>query len=379
MKRLTLLLFLPLIFSCGKENSETAESGNFLENLTYTVDTVLMDEGEELLDLRTVPTYFDLNSDQSKYYLYRNQSAEIYVFNLDEMKLIKKLQFDKDGPNGVPYNVSGFQFLDENRFLIYDFRTVGVFDSTAKKVASIPFTVEKFPELKELQVNNLTTALKADDSQQIFFSLPFYQEKEISHMAIWDNRTGQSRIIKLPEFVFLNKYYLILQNDNDFRKSIFAYQNLRIDEDRVVIFSSGTSSIYSYEVKIDSLLFRTYTPNLVPSETKAPEVNEVSSIQAFDEVKRGMKQVSFGDLEWDESRGVYLRLASILKQNLNPELPAKREVYLLAFDKSLNLIGENKLEGLADSFYRPFFKDGQFWFYVNVNDELGFAVIDFKF
>lgn len=379
MKKLILFILTPLIFSCGGNSTETPESGNFLENLSYTVDTVVMDEGGELLDLRTVPTHFDLNSDQNKYYLYRNQSAEIYVFNLDEMKLIKKLQFDKEGPNGIPYNVSGFQLLDENRYLIYDFISVSIFDSTAKKVASIPFTVEKFPELKEVQVNNLTTALKADDSQQIFFSLPYYQEKEISHMAIWDNRTGQSRIIQLPEFVFLNKYYLILENDNDFRKSIFAYQNLRIDEDRVIIFSSGTSSIYSYEVKTDSLLFHTYTPNLIPAETKVPEVNEVSSLQAFDEVRRGIKQVSFGDFQWDESRGVYLRLASIYKQNPNPELPAKSEVYLLAFDKSLNLIGENKLEGLPDSFYRPFFKDGKFWFYVNVNDELGFRVIDFKF
>ncbi len=379
MKKLAPLLLLPLFFACGGNSSEKDESGNILENLSYTVDTVVLDEGEELLDLRTVPTYFDLNPDQSKYYLYQNQSAELYVFNLDEMKLIKKLQFDKDGPNGIPYNVSGFQVLDENRYLIYDFISVSIYDSTAKKVASIPFTQDKFPELKEVQVNNLTTALMADDSQEIFFSLPYYQEKEISHLAIWDNRTEQSRIIQLPEFVFLNKYYLILENDNDFRKSIFAYQKLRIDENRVVIFSSGTSSIYSYDVNTDSLLFHTYTPSLIPAETKIPEVNEVSSIQAFDEVKRGMKQVSFGDLQWDKSRGVYLRLASIYKQNPNPELPDKSEVYLLAFDKSLNLIGENKLEGLPDSFYLPLFKDGKFWFYVNVNDELGFAVMEFKF
>jgi hypothetical protein len=52
---------------------------------------------------------------------------------------------------------------------------------------------------------------------------------------------------------------------------------------------------------------------------------------------------------------------------------------MYVYDRDFNLIGEAELsEKLA--FPRDFFfKDGKLWSYVNVEDELGFAVMDFKF
>jgi hypothetical protein len=65
MKKLTPFLSLILLASCGeKGNSEKTESGNILENLTYSVDTVMVDPGEELLVLNSdYIGYWSLSSD----------------------------------------------------------------------------------------------------------------------------------------------------------------------------------------------------------------------------------------------------------------------------------------------------------------------------
>jgi hypothetical protein len=63
----------------------------------------------------------------------------------------------------------------------------------------------------------------------------------------------------------------------------------------------------------------------------------------------------------------------------SPESSTKSEVYLSAFDPELNLLGEIQLEDLKQVPEKPFFKDGKLWSYVNVADELGFAVFTFNF
>jgi hypothetical protein len=380
MKKFAVLLLLPLIFSCGGNSSEKAESGNILENLTFSVDTVVMDPGDQVVNVQYGPSLFGLSPDQKRYYFMQRNSGELTVFDLEEKKLIKKIQFEKEGPNAIPNFVYSFQLFDENRFLILDSRNVAVYDSSAGKVSSIPFGKDKFPDLTDEEGYSLATGIKGDDEKQLFVSLPNDPEKERVSLAFWNNSTSQSRLISLPEFGFLTKFTLVFREGNSYSAASFASLNLRMEQDRVVAYSSATSSIYTYELGLDSLSYKTYTPKLIPTQAAVPEMIEFSSKEAFDEgIKKARAQIFFGDPLWDERRGIYLRFASITKPNANPELPAKSEVFLLAFDKELNQIGESKVEKLPSQPNWAFFKDGKLWFYVNVDDELGFAVMDFKF
>ncbi|PZV86246.1 uncharacterized protein DUF4221 [Algoriphagus aquaeductus] len=380
MKKLFLFLLAPFIFSCGGNTSEKAETGNILENLTFAVDTIVMDPGDQVVNVQFGPSLFGLSPDQKRYYFMHRNSGELTVFDLDEKKWIKKIQFEKDGPNAIPNFVYGFQLFDENRFLILDSRDIAVYDSSAVKVSSIPFGKDKFQDLTEEEGYSLVTGMQADQKKQLFVSLPNDPEKERISLAIWENANSQSRLVLLPEFGFLTKFTLIFQEGNSFSAAGFASQNLKVEKDRLLAFSSGTSSIYTYDLGMDSLSYKTYSPKLIPSQAATPEVSKFSTKESFDEgIKLAQAQIFFGDLLWDESRGIYLRFASITKPVTNPELPKRSEVFLLAFDRELNLIGESKVEELPSQPSWPFFKDGKLWSYVNVADELGFAVIDFKF
>jgi hypothetical protein len=380
MRKLFLFLLAPFIFSCGGNTSEKAESGNILENLTFTVDTVVMNTGDQVVNLQFAPSLFGLSSDQKRYYFMHRNSGELSVFGLEEKKLIKKIQFEKEGPNSIPSFVSNFQLVDENHFLLTGFRVVSTYDSLGKKLANIPFDKEKFPDLTDEEGYSIHTSLKANEQQELFFSLPSDPKGVRVSLAIWDNSSSQGRLVSLPEFGFLTKFTLEFREGDNYSGAGFASLNLKLEENRVLAFSSGTTSIYTYDLKSDSLVFKTYTPSLVPAQAEVPVISQFTNKQAFDEaISLARNQIFFGDLLWDESRGIYFRFASITKPNANPELPAKSEVFLLALDKELNLIGESKVEKLPSQPTWAFFKNGKLWSYVNVEDELGFAVMDFKF
>lgn len=153
-----------------------------------------------------------------------------------------------------------------------------------------------------------------------------------------------------------------------------------MEKDRVVVYSSGTSSIYTFDLLSDSLTFKSYSLQLLPNQAEVPVVSEFTSKPQFDEaINLARSQVSFGDLVRDDIKETYFRFASIRRPNLNSEAPSVNEVFLIAFDRDLKLIGEVQLKDLPIVPAYPFFKDGKLWSYVNVEDELGFAVMDFKF
>ena len=90
-------------------------------------------------------------------------------------------------------------------------------------------------------------------------------------------------------------------------------------------------------------------------------------------------QVKYERLLWDESRGYFFRLASVLIPSMIDDVLSRRQVFLLVFDEGLNLLGEKELEEMESVPSFPFFKDGKLYSYVNVEDELGFAVFTFNF
>lgn len=306
-----------------------------------------MDPGDQVVNLQFVPSLFGLSSDQQRYYFMHRNSGELTVFDLEGKKLIKKIQFEKEGPNSIPGFVSNFQLFDDNHFLLTGFRIISTYDSAGKKLTDIPFDKEKFPDLTDVEGYSLQTGLKANERQELFFSLPSDSKIKRVSLAIWDNSSSQSRLVPLPEFGFLTKFTLEFREGDNYSGAGFASLNLKLEENRLLAFSSGTTSIYTYDLSSDSLVFKTYTPSLVPAQAEVPAISEFTSRQAFDEaISLARSQIFFGDPLWDENRGIYLRFASITKPNANPELPAKSEVFLLAFDKGLNLIGESTVEEL---------------------------------
>jgi UV DNA damage repair endonuclease len=130
----------------------------------------------------------------------------------------------------------------------------------------------------------------------------------------------------------------------------------------------------------DSLDYITFPLTLTPTEKKKEIKNEVSSEGARNEqIDIINSEIRFYELLWDKQSNRFYRFSSILIPSNSSEPSKKSKIFLSAFDSDLNLIGEKHLEELTTIPISPFFKDGKLWSYVNVEDELGFAVFTFDF
>lgn len=90
------LFFCLIIFSffrC-KESSESSNSGNILENLTFTVDSVMIDSKGKFFDLRRGPRTSSFSKEGKYLFLFNSKTSQIQQINLDKLEWEKDFDFE---------------------------------------------------------------------------------------------------------------------------------------------------------------------------------------------------------------------------------------------------------------------------------------------
>lgn len=379
MKKLLFNIPIAILMSCGG-GKNSSDSDNILEDFSFTADTVLVDPGDYLLNLQFGLLKSDLSDDQKYLYHLHPSDQVLSIIDLDELKLDRQIQYEKEGPNGMPDFAYTIQYLEGGNFLFEGQQNSGIFNLDAEKLKELTRDSVRLAGITTEKDYTFFYQLEADPKHNLLFSVPFNVESPQYSLAIFDRNTLKGKVVGLPEFGFLSKFELIFREGRSHSSANAASILLSTGRDQVIIYSPGTSSLYRYDILKDSLAFKTYEHKLVPNQKTPPASRELKSKREFDEaVNDTRNQISFGDFLWDEERDLYFRFGSIRKPLLDPEAPIKNEVFLFAYDQDLNLVGEVQMEELNSQPSWPFFKDGKLWSYVNVEDELGFAVMEFKF
>lgn len=375
------VLMLGLVsFSCGNsKNTGSNTEGNMLKNLSFTADTVLVDPGDYLLNLQFGLLKADF-SDDGKYLYHLHPSDQVLsVIDLDKLKIERQIKYEKEGPNGMPDFAITTQFLGDNKLLFLGMQNSGIFNLKAEKLTSLNRDSVKLEGITTEKDYTFFYQLEAAPKHDLLFSVPNNVESAQYSLGIFDMDSLNGKVMGLPEFGFLSNFELIFREGRSSSTANTASVQLSTERDQVLVYSQGTSSFYRYYILKDTLVFKTYEHKLVPNQKTPPASPQLKSKEEFDEAVTYTKdQISFGDFLWDENRGQYFRFGSIRKPILDPQAPPKNEVFLFAYDQDFNLIGEVELEELNFQPSWPFFKDGKLWSYVNVDDELGFAVFTFN-
>ncbi|RAI95177.1 DUF4221 family protein [Algoriphagus yeomjeoni] len=380
MKKLLPLLALTLLASCGeKGNSESTEPGNILEDLSYSVDTLVVDPGNEIIDLSGGLRLSSLSEDSKQLFLYGQKDHKIAVIDLDGLKLNEFLPFEVEGPNGIGQYVGTMQKLEGEKFLFSSFQTSGIYDRNGVKIKDLKLKPADFDgieiEDESPMINNLTRA--ADGN--LLFSLPGNFMEGSRDLAVLDPANGSGKILDIPAMDKASEFRILLQSDK--MMSIYIEEvRLQEIEEQLYISTSVTSDIYRYDYQRDTLQLFTFPHQLVPTAKTGTIKNKVSSEEEWrSEMEKASSQIGFEKLLWDDSSQRFFRFGRKVLPKENEESPSKADVYLFAYDADLQLIGEKFLEDVDQIPSFPFFKDGKLYSYVNVEDELGFAVFTFDF
>jgi len=182
MKKLFFVCLIGGFFSCGENSSqESSSEGNILKNFTYSIDTLVVDPGEEIINLAFGIRLSDLSPDKKKLYLLNEVNQSLAVIDLDLLRLVDQYQFEKEGPNGIGEYLLGVQVVNQEQFAFTSYRGSGIFNRSGEKVLDLNFTSKDIEgiDLEDEMPMNYGLTLSLDNN--LAFALPgdFFKEPVI--------------------------------------------------------------------------------------------------------------------------------------------------------------------------------------------------------
>ncbi len=380
MKKLLYYTLIFGVFGC-QESNEDIGSTNVLENLTYTVDTVIIDPKGEILNLGDGARRSTISPDRNTFYHYEFRNAVITEVDLDKLELTAIHQFAKEGPNSVGFNPAKIYALPKDQFLVVSpMISVGIFNKNGEKLRGLNFNYREIEgvDLEEEGLINRNAVLSEDFNYLFALSSNNPTSTKVK-LTVVDIETKKGKSIRLPAFDETVLFRVTMRSGNTIA-GISENLDTQIIKEKLYIFSSATSDIYQYDYKLDSLRLIEFPHVLVSPRKSGDFKNEVSSEQEFEEEKaKLLYQTSFKGLILDDKSERFFRFAHKPIPDADRRSFERAEVFLFTYDQELNLIGEKHLTELDKIPEFAFFKDGKLWSYVNVDDELGFAVMDLKY
>ncbi len=378
MKKLLTISILALLSACGGKESESTEAKNILENLTYSVDTVMVDPGEEIINLNYGLSGSTLSQDHQKVYKFDETTFQLQEIDLDKLQLTASYPFEKEGPNGLnPFK--GFMTgASDGYFIFTNSQKIGKFSKSGELSTDFDYSIDNLIPSESADRNMFSQFGFMAEQQKGFFLETAFDQPVFNLVAI-DFDEENSKVIDLPEMDRTHDFRVV-SDENGYKMSSVQVVAVQAINSKVYVTTSVSSGLYRYDPVLDSLEYITFPLTLTPTEKTRKIKNEVSSAEERKEQNALINsEVGFEELLWDNQSKRFFRFSSIMIPNDDPEATPKHKVYLSVFDPQLNLLGETFLAEIHSNPSYPFFKDGKLWSYVNIEDELGFAVFTFDF
>ncbi|MDX5339256.1 MAG: DUF4221 domain-containing protein, partial [Cyclobacteriaceae bacterium] len=183
---------------------------------------------------------------------------------------------------------------------------------------------------------------------------------------------------KIPASIWETQrpYVRTLMEDGQMRMQTIEKVYLHQQGNRIILSSGNINEIYVVDLVTDSVRTIQYSSQLTRNFKKVPERTVVNSNAEMREMfQEANKEVEFREFHFDEQSQKFFRLSRDMSKTIGDSVVYKTVMTL--FDRDLRQIHEEEVP--LDVFGLKFFKDGKLWSYVNVQDELGFAVMEFKF
>ncbi|WP_439489335.1 DUF4221 family protein [Algoriphagus sp.] len=372
MKKLTILILVVVCFSCGR-SIETEKDTSF--DFSYTVDTVMVDPGDGLVFLRLGLSTTALTPDQKKLYNFNPAASEMEIIDLESLRLSDRIQMEKEGPNGTGRPRQLITSKDGNTFFA-SFTDVREFDSQLENMKSYKIQGGDF---EGLQVD-----------QSLSFDLTISPDGKFVYTPYGSENTDQAReglaILELQTMKLKTYPMEIWERIHAYIRSFFmdgqmvsrTYEAVYIDpvDDRILISSPNFNEVYILDLETDSISHKTFHSQLTEDSKKVPSVTNFDSPDQIPEIiAESEEQVSFSRFYYDNFNKKFWRFSRDLDRKIGDSAVFKGVVTL--FDENLNQLHEEVSS--IPFFGFKFFKDGKLYSYVNVEDELGFAVHTFDF
>ncbi|WP_339903493.1 DUF4221 family protein [uncultured Cyclobacterium sp.] len=365
-------------FICACNNHKEVKSD--LAKLNITLDTVIIDSGQEILFLNGKLRLSTLGDDKKHLYNFNSQENAIEQINLNTLAFEKKYGFEKEGPDGTGDNVSALSLLDKGRVFISSFPRDHIFDWQGNKIESFDITAIS-KDLNQHQEGDRPYKTLYLDQGSRLVSLIQNFEKKSSKLAIINQQ--KKNMIKWPiPAIEKAKNFDLTLNSGGMEIALGNVHYLVKEGDQIILGTGVSHELYVINIENDSLQYKTYQSNLTPGEKSGSYPAVVGDQAELAKLHQQIQEdINFMAPVWDEKKQVYYRFSF---QSLFDETkkiqgfpqPKGAKVFLSVLDKDFNLLAETQVSQLNQTPGYYFAKDGKLWLFENIEDEMGFVRLD---
>lgn len=378
--RLFTILFLLLSVSCS-EKPDKHQFGCF-NDVQISIDTLLIVANNEIIYTNSNITGSDISVDKNYLYNFNDTDHALEQINLDELRLERKIPFEKEGPNGTGDFVSFISIQDEKHIVIKGMNKSEIFNLEGEKIRTINYKDYSLGLDKGGEVR-IPSALVNPDFDQVYLLILKELEKSYE-LEILDLEKHEVKSIPLNLFNGFKDYTMSVTISGRTISTLHGVY-LRMFENQLVLSSQVDNEVLIYDI-VDNKLFSKSNRSQLNAERKVKNYQfEHESFESKKaEYNRFHQEINYLPPFWDEKNQIFYRFSY-------EEVPSESEVmgylktitYLTALDKDFKLIGEmlipqlNKLpiDGTFRQFPQHFAKDGKIWIYENINDDMAFVVL----
>lgn len=366
MRNLTFLLLLTL--ACNTPKNEKSVSS---EKITYTVDTLMIDSGEELLFLQSALSHSTISNDQ-KTLFNLSPKSEIEVIDLDQEILKTKIKTEKEGDlgTGQPYSI---QLDQTDNFVLYGFNEIRFFGPNLNSMERFSLSEDALPGLESTMLAPFNPKVTIGKT---LYSIYETYEREPLGLAKINLENGNVEKIPMEFSEKIVPFTFSLYVQGRLGNIIYEPIQLVLANDQLIISTAYSNEANIFDLNTKTRTLKKFHSGLTEDQAKIPPKTSAESINEIqDLLDEANKNVKFGPFIYDKTHQRFCRFSRELDREVGDSLIFKNVLTL--FDKNLNQLGETEIT--IDPFSIKFFKEGKLWSYVNVDDELGFAVFTFDF
>lgn len=375
MKILLLAITTMIIISSCHTNPEGNKD---LNQISFFMDTVMVDSKGEFLFLNWELSTACVSKDGKTLYNLNIQEPSLEIIDLNNLQLIAKQVFDKEGPNGIGNKGrGGIVHLGEDALFFKGWPSPEIFNSEGKKSVSLKNLTDIKTKVTDTGKNFMYETIIPTDSENVFGLINEFPGKnfEFGRLNLLDSTLYSYPVSTLEKL----EGYTITYDDGqiyDVNSPNIYVENIN---QYVVVSSSISSELYVYKPESDSLHHYTYAYNLTKSEKENRYPTEISDPKEFHNVFKALNsEVSFLPPIWDKENHQYYRFhyEMIFEDDFSERYPKKigAKVYLSVYDQDFRLKAEGELPQFQDIPGFHFVKNGKIWMFKNLDDEMGFVI-----
>jgi hypothetical protein len=371
MKNLLFAISMLFLYSCSTNTEDQAD----YSQMAFSLDTVMVDSKDEILDLKSGLWTSDFSGDKKYLYNFNSNDHTIEKIDLDLLEFVGRFSFEKEGPNGIGDWIGLIQYLPEERFYINSNLKNGIFNLQGEKVGDLNFKYEELQGDSLPIQQRLMYGFVFDDEPKKIFGVfrDWFNNKTSFGILDVDKKTYLDKPI--PEFDFLKDFTTVLNGDQGFPVAFLGPWVMANEENgKIIIGNNASSDLYIYDVASDSLSFKTFESQLTANRKAGKYPSEAASKEEFDVLNRTFGEgITFMNPVWDPAKQVYFRFSYLQEfKEVEGKSVDRAIVYLSILDQEFNLVSETVVEVLDKRPNFHFVKDGKIWIFENIDDEIAF-------